>query len=101
MQKNHSKARIIARPATPPTTPPTMAPMSTACQIWGLNRQRFHSLVPPSDFSESVAAPVAIADEVTRIDPFESVTVTTLYHKMSMKSDKCGLLHLHNTGKML
>lgn len=61
MQKNHSKARIIARPATPPTTPPTMAPM----------------LVPPSDFSESVAAPVAIADEVTRIDPFESVTVTT------------------------
>lgn len=34
-------------------------------------------LVPLPEFSVSVAAPVAIDDAVTRIDPLESVTVTT------------------------
>lgn len=79
-----------------------MAPVSAAArQIWSLNRHRLYSLVPLPDLPASVTAPVAIEDDVTRIDPFESVTVTTLYHRMSIMAEMLGLLHLHNTGRML
>lgn len=93
---------MMARPATPPITPPTMAPVSAAaCQLWSLHRHRLYSLVPLPDLPASVTAPVAIDDDVTRMDPFESVTVTTLYHGMSMMVELRGLLHSHNTGRML
>lgn len=75
IQKNHSKARMMARPATPPITPPTIAPV----------------LVPLPDLPASVTAPVAIDDDVTRMEPFESVTVTTTTLVECSEADEASL----------